>query len=413
MYEELLAHTWALDAAYHNSVHSVAMHRLGIGKDAILITKDADKAGRIETRPVNKRISGLSVAGNVRVIPIEGVMMRNGKMCSLGTEQIVQLIADANADPSIASIVLKINSPGGTVDGTELLGDAIRTSPKPTVAYVAGTAASAAYWVASQATEIIMESATTAYVGSIGVVAIHEDAAEAFSKEGRKITIIRADGSENKMLSNPVEGLSDELLTETKARLNVVRDTFVAAVKAARPHISDSVFDGKAFHGSEAVKLKMADRIGNMEVALGRAMFHAKKQVLNQNSNKNTKAMSYMKLEAVLGGALPEGFPEESALALEGVLVERDNRITELEAATATASTRITELEAAETNLEAYTATNLSAEQVVVLNDWYENAKNVGAGGNGDDANNQPLVKKMSAATAQAAAVYQQLHGKK
>lgn len=412
MLELLISQPWALDAKYHDAVHAVAVARMTAGKEPLYLSNKDRASNRIETKQFSGRVSGLNLAGNVRVIPLVGAMSRDGELCSLGTEQIGQFIKEANKDESIDAILLKINSPGGTVDGTEMLANIVRDSVKPVVAFVAGTAASAAYWVASMAREIVIESASTAYVGSIGVVSIHEDYSAALEKEGRKITIIRSDGSGNKMLFNPVEGLSDELIVQVKGELNVIRETFVNAIKSSRTDISEDVFDGTVLNGGDAIKKKMIDRVGDFDAALGRALFLARKEKLvNKSSNNNQqKTMSYMKLEAVLGGSLPEGFPEETALALEGVLVERDNRITALEAAEATATTRIAQLEAAENKLKAYTATNLSAEQVVVVNEWYESAKKVGAT-NAGDANFQPSGKKMSKATEAAAAVYKQLHG--
>ncbi|WP_460635935.1 S49 family peptidase [Larkinella harenae] len=210
-------------------------------------------------------------SGRIAVLPIIGTMSRYGDYCTYGTEDYANWIIEANDDPSVSAIVLELNSPGGQVDGTEYLGEVIRQSQKPVVAWVAGMAASAAYWIASQARMIILESATSSEVGSIGVLAMHIDASQAYEKAGYKVTIVRSEGSEDKALFNSVEPLSEGVLTETKEILKAIRDTFVETVKAGRPGISGDVFSGKMFIGRDALKRQMADKIGFLGDAIAEA----------------------------------------------------------------------------------------------------------------------------------------------
>lgn len=215
--------------------------------------------------------------GGVAIIPMIGTMTRYGGMCSYGSEDFASWIMEANSLDYVSSIVLEMNGPGGEVDGTEMLGAVVKNSKKPVVAYVAGMAASAHYWVASQCREIIMESETTSEVGSIGVLSMHVDASKFYEKEGYKINIIRSDGSEDKALYNSIEPLSAELLSTVKAELNVVRGTFIKNVKAGRPGIADDVFTGKMYFGKEAIKKNMADSIGYLGDAVYRADLLARK----------------------------------------------------------------------------------------------------------------------------------------
>ena len=421
MQEELLSKTWALEADLHQSLVGIVSGRLAAGKPAYYVP-EKQKASYPKTVPISGKISGLNVAGNVRVIPIDGVMSRDGDYCSHGTEKMTAWIQEANTDPSVSAIVLKINSGGGDVDGTEQLGQAVRNSKKPVVAYVTGMAASAAYWVASQATEIIMETATTSYVGSIGVLAVHVDSSEAMGKQGYKVRIIRADGSEEKALFNDIEGLSEEVLADTKARLNTIRATFLDTVKAGRTKVSEAAFSGKMYDGDAAVKMKLADKVGSYETALGRAMYHARKAELGQktasNANANSKftikikTMSYPKLQALLGESA-DALPEETALAVETELTANATRIDELTTTNdeLTAQAQSFALEAAA--LSAFRATGVSAAEVSVLAVWYEAARKVNAANGGTDATEASKGKKMSAATAAAAAVYEKLHGSK
>jgi protease IV len=283
MIEKYLNTPFALEPRFHSVQSALIMRRLARGEKALdLAEQMKERQAPYETGPMGgfydengsyHRFEKAMAKGGqtVAVIPIMGVMTRYGDMCSYGSEDIASWIMEANAMESVAGIVLEINSPGGQVDGTELLGEVVRQSQKPVVGFVAGMAASAAYWVASQCREIVMESETSSEVGSLGVLCMHMDVSGMLEKEGVRFTIIRADGSEDKARFNDYEGLSDELLAEVKASMNPIRASFIKKVKAGRPGIADDVFSGKMFNGKDALKRGMADRIGFLGDAVNRA----------------------------------------------------------------------------------------------------------------------------------------------
>ena len=289
MIEKYLNAPFALEPRFHSANANLIIRRLARGEKALdLAEQMKERQAPYQTENLAGFYGddgiwhpfGLRGAKNgqaVAVIPIMGVMTRYGDMCSYGSEDIAGWIMEANAMESVAAIVLEINSPGGQVDGTELLGEVVRQSKKPVVAFVAGMAASAAYWVASQAREIVMESETSSEVGSIGVLCMHMDVSAMLEKEGVKISIIRSSGSEDKARFNDFEGLSDELLTEVQEGMNPIRASFLKKVKAGRPGIADDVFSGKMFNGKDALKRRMADRIGFLGDAVNRAALLAAK----------------------------------------------------------------------------------------------------------------------------------------
>lgn len=272
MLEVVLSSKWALEPVFHERMADIVLNRLAQGHTPFAAS--ADRMDQDRKTPYFVSASASSSwgferlqkekmeSGRVVIIPVMGTMSRYGNYCSYGTEDFVNWILEANDDPSISAIVLEINSPGGQVDGTEVLGEVIRTSQKPIVAHVAGMAASAAYWIASQCRTIILESATSSEVGSIGVLAMHVDASKAYEKEGYKVTIVRATGSTDKALFNSIEPLSEVVLGETKAILDAIREHFVDTVKAGRPGIAADVFSGRMYIGREAIARKMADRYG-------------------------------------------------------------------------------------------------------------------------------------------------------
>ena len=213
-----------------------------------------------------------SKATMIPIISIIGTMTRYGDMCSYGTEDIATWILEAESDERVLGMVLEIDSGGGEVSGTELLAEVVRQCTKPVVAYVTGMAASAAYWVAAATKWIVMESPTASEVGSIGVLAMHVDMSKKLEKKGMKVTIIRADGSENKALFNSVEPLDEKLIKAVRAEMNPIRDAFEASVQADRPGISDQVFETKGgmFNATQAIENGLADEIGYLGNAVAK-----------------------------------------------------------------------------------------------------------------------------------------------
>lgn len=275
MLDRLITAKWALEPFYHERLANIILagkltvFRVDDRREPYFEVVTPSAIGNGRAYEYLPKIKGKS--GKVAIVPIMGAMSRYGDLCSWGTEDIGAWIMEANADDSVSAIVLEINSPGGEVDGTEMLGYIVKNSEKPVVAYVAGMAASAAYWVASQAREIVMESKTSSEVGSIGVLAMHVDASKFYEKEGLKVTIIRSEGSDDKALFNSIEPLTDEMLADVKAQLAPIKSQFISTVKAGRTGISDEVFTGKMYPGGQAIKLGMADRIGFLGDAVRRA----------------------------------------------------------------------------------------------------------------------------------------------
>ena len=276
MIANLVHKAWALEPNYHNRIAALVLagkidwqlHVIGRKEPYFQPT-----ASYGYERNVTK---ARTKSGYVAIIPVIGSMSRYGDYCSWGTEDIASWVMEANDDEQVSAIVLEINSPGGEVDGTAMLAEVIRQSKKPIIAFVVGMAASAAYWIASQCKEIVMESKTSSDVGSIGVLATHIDASQAYQKEGYKITIIRSEGSDHKALFNSVEPLTDEIITDVRASMTPIKNEFISTVKEGRPSISEVVFTGKMFNGKDAIKLKMADKIGFLGDAVARADAYAR-----------------------------------------------------------------------------------------------------------------------------------------
>ena len=208
---------------------------------------------------------------DVAVVPLAGVMSRYG-MCGRGTEFTAQLLKAAEADSEVGSIVLNVNSPGGTVDSTRMLADVVKNLRKPVV--TAGPQMySAAYFVGSQGREVWLDPQSVSGVGSIGAIYVHVDDSEKKAKEGVKEEPIVSDGSEDKVIYGGYAGMTDELRTEIKSMLAASRREFVGYVRRGRAGklANDSVLTGKTYRGKAAIDGGLVDQIGTLDEAIKRA----------------------------------------------------------------------------------------------------------------------------------------------
>jgi protease-4 len=319
MLDLLTSSAWALESKYYNLAKASLLSRLEQGLPALSADEvkprryahaDADgyptmwvtQSGELAGLPqpeghgldmavaLTGLLAGTSAAAGragtantsgskVAVIPVQGTIQKRGGYCSLGTKDLVAHLAQANRDPEISAIVLDIDSPGGQVDGTEEFAQAVRQSSKPVVAYIDGLGASAAYWIASQCASIFVNSESTGYVGSLGVLCMHVDQSAYLEKEGFKVTILRSTRAVDKARMNGVEPLTDELRALVEADLNQIGETFIGAVergRAGKLSSKEDVFTGKVYRGAEAKKHGLVDAIGSLQDAVNKAAQLAK-----------------------------------------------------------------------------------------------------------------------------------------
>lgn len=216
--------------------------------------------------------------GNVAVLPLQGVVTyKPGLFSSLFGGAVLQTIAPrlraAVSDPAIKSIILAVDSPGGSVTGVSEFAEEVRAARavKPVFAIADTTMASAAYWIAAQATQVwAMPSAD---VGSVGVFAVHEDFSRALDQAGVTVTLVSA--GEHKTDGNPYEPLSEPARADLQARVDEVYAQFVADVAAGRgvsvQTVRESFGGGKVFSAKDALANGLIDKIGTMSTLLGRA----------------------------------------------------------------------------------------------------------------------------------------------
>ena len=215
--------------------------------------------------------------GSVAVIPIMGPITHRPSFFSMffGGSTVVEIqrdLREALSARSVEHIVLMVDSPGGTVDGIPELGDELHRAAanKPLTAVVDTMAASAAFWLASQASEVVVTP--SGEVGSIGVFMQHLDHSGALEKMGVKNTFIFA--GDRKVDGNPLSPLSKTARSDLQARVDTIHRDFLAAVGRGRGVPADyakaTYGDGRLFDARQALRLGLADRVATLDDVLSR-----------------------------------------------------------------------------------------------------------------------------------------------
>lgn len=228
--------------------------------------------------PANKLTSKLTsldeaTPGSVAVIPIQGVIMKEDNCGSPGTSTIKNRVKEASDHPNIGSIILSMDSGGGSVDGTFELADAIRDCSKPVLAFIDGMACSAGYAIVSGAKEIYASHAT-AEVGSIGTACTLHDNAGALEKWGYKMHYINADSSpdKNQDYFKAMEGdystIKGNILNPTnEIFLNTVRQNRAGKINTTK----ENTLTGKVYLAQAAADFGLIEGIKTFEQAIDRA----------------------------------------------------------------------------------------------------------------------------------------------
>lgn len=180
-----------------------------------------------------RREAYLMVGEGVAQIRIDGPMAKGwGKFGEMSSVFVRKAIRQAAADPAVGSILLVIDSPGGYVAGTDDLARdvAAANEVKPVVAFIEDLGASAAYWVASQASKVYANS--TAQVGSIGVFAVIEDTSKAAEVAGVTVHVL----STGPLKGAGVDGapVTPEHLAAWQTEIDDTMAHFAAAVRKGR-----------------------------------------------------------------------------------------------------------------------------------------------------------------------------------
>jgi signal peptide peptidase SppA len=268
--EAIHSRPWAIQPAMLAVIEEVVQLRIA-GTPLV----DEEIAARVSAAQNGPR-QGAAQSQGVAVIPVYGVLSQRMNLLtdmSGGTsvEGLTRAFRSAMADPDVGAIVLDVDSPGGGVEGITELAAELRAarSQKPIVAVANAIMASGAYWLASQADELI--ATPSAQVGSIGVIGHHVETSKADEIAGETYTVITAGkGKANQSGHVP---LDDEGRAELQSMANAFYSLFVGDVAAGRGVTKAKVTDewqASVLTAKAAKASGMVDRIDTLDATVAR-----------------------------------------------------------------------------------------------------------------------------------------------
>lgn len=258
---------WAILPAKLNTIMSVIEAKM-LGED---IRAAFEKPIQREFREPYAVVDGVAVVPVMgTLLPRAGGLMAMSGLSSLQTIQ--SAIAEALADRSVNSILLEIDSPGGSVAGIPELAQMIfdARGEKPIHAIANTLMASAAYYLGSQADSISV--APSSQVGSIGVIMAHFDESKMWAQRGVKVSYITA--GKYKAEGARTEPLSSEARAYLQSQVDATYDQFIEAVARGRSlsaeHVRKNFGEGRVFRAAQALEVGMVDRIETIHEAVER-----------------------------------------------------------------------------------------------------------------------------------------------
>lgn len=255
---------WAIQPSKMEAIVALIENKMNGG--------ESPKAGEFQTAASRPRAAK---SGSVALIPVHGVIAQRMNAFSdisggVSTELLADDIKAAVNDESVKAIVLDIHSPGGSVYGMEELADIIMAAreQKHITAIANSLAASAGYWIGSQASEFVITP--SGEVGSIGVLTGHVDQSKFDAEIGVKYTYISA--GKFKTEGNPHEPLSEEAIKAIEASVEPYFQSFTNAVSRGRNvdigKVLNGFGEGRVLGAKAALAEGMVDRIATLDQVL-------------------------------------------------------------------------------------------------------------------------------------------------
>jgi signal peptide peptidase SppA len=271
---------WALEPAVFAAMENILL-RWSAGTRLSADEIGAAVGDAPEAAAARGRAAQAASGRGVAVVPVYGVLshrayaVANTSRPLTSTETLGNTLRAAAADPEVGTIIMDVDSPGGSVFGVQELGDVLaeirENSGKHLVAVANNMAASGGYWIASQAHEVVVTP--SGMVGSIGVIVPYTDTSAMRERVGVKTQYISA--GKYKAEGYADGPLTDEYRDHLQGQVDAYYAAFTKAVAKGR-QVPVETARGPAFGegrmrlAADAVRNGMADRVATLEETINR-----------------------------------------------------------------------------------------------------------------------------------------------
>lgn len=209
---------------------------------------------------------------NVAIIYADGEIVEGRGYEGVAGDRFVNVIDDVRKDPTVKAVVLRVNSPGGSVSASEKIRQALGLlkAEKPLVASYGNYAASGGFWISAGCQKIYADANTI--TGSIGVFSMIPE----FSKVSRKfgVNIETVGSNKHSDMFSLMRPFDSNELEYLQASVEDIYDSFVNLVAEGRglePARVDAVAQGRVWMGSDALDISLVDETGTLEDAIAYA----------------------------------------------------------------------------------------------------------------------------------------------
>ncbi|HAC7799494.1 signal peptide peptidase SppA [Salmonella enterica subsp. enterica serovar Infantis] len=266
--------------------------------------------------------------GTIAVIFANGAIMDGEETPgNVGGDTTASQIRDTRLDPKVKAIVLRVNSPGGSVNASEVIRAelaAARAAGKPVVVSMGGMAASGGYWISTPANYIVASPSTL--TGSIGIFGVINTVENSLSSIG-----VHSDGVSTSPLADisMTKALSPEVQQMMQLSIEYGYKRFITLVADARkrtPEQIDKIAQGHVWTGEDAKANGLVDSLGDFDDAVAKAAELAKLKQWHLDYYQDEPTVLDMVMDSMTG-SVRAMLPEAIQAMLPAPLVSAANTV--------------------------------------------------------------------------------------
>lgn len=266
--------------------------------------------------------------GTIAVIFANGAIMDGEETPgNVGGDTTASQIRDARLDPKVKAIVLRVNSPGGSVNASEVIRAelaAAKAAGKPVVVSMGGMAASGGYWISTPANYIVASPSTL--TGSIGIFGVINTVENSLSSIG-----VHSDGVSTSPLAeiSMTKALSPEVQQMMQLSIEYGYKRFITLVAEARkrtPEQIDQIAQGHVWTGEDAKTNGLVDSLGDFDDAVAKAAELAKLKQWHLDYYQDEPTVLDMVMDSMTG-SVRAMLPEAIQAILPAPLVSAANTV--------------------------------------------------------------------------------------
>lgn len=266
--------------------------------------------------------------GTIAVIFANGAIMDGEETPgNVGGDTTASQIRDARLDPKVKAIVLRVNSPGGSVNASEVIRAelaAAKAAGKPVVVSMGGMAASGGYWISTPANYIVASPSTL--TGSIGIFGVINTVENSLSSIG-----VHSDGVSTSPLAeiSMTKALSPEVQQMMQLSIEYGYKRFITLVAEARkrtPEQIDKIAQGHVWTGEDAKANGLVDSLGDFDDAVAKAAELAKLKQWHLDYYQDEPTVLDMVMDSMTG-SVRAMLPEAIQAMLPAPLVSAANTV--------------------------------------------------------------------------------------